>query len=147
MQQEIRNDVQIINQVRFFIEQLRAPFGFLGRDIEGLSAANGAAGDETKPDHRFHAKEEQLAQQFDVALGQMQAKYKIQTIPWLVVTKVVVWILLVLTLVQMLKRPAVLTLTVAGVALYVLEYPQTITRNTFRQLVLLIICSWIYDFF
>ena len=47
----------------------------------------------------------------------------------------------------MLKRPAVLTLTVAAVALYVLEYPQSIKRNTFRQLVLLIILSWVYDVF
>ena len=39
-----------------------------------------------------------------------------------------------------------LSLTVAAVAIYVLEYPETIQRNTFRQLVLLIVCSWLYDF-
>ena len=46
----------------------------------------------------------------------------------------------------MLKRPCMLSLTVACVAIYVLEFPETMQRNTFRQLVLLIVCSWIYDF-
>lgn len=46
----------------------------------------------------------------------------------------------------MLKRPCMLSLTVACVAIYILEFPETMQRNTFRQLVLLIVCSWIYDF-
>ena len=54
--------------------------------------------------------------------------------------------MLILTLLQMLKRPCMLSLTVCVVAIYVLEYPETIQRNTFRQLVLLIVCSWLYDF-
>ena len=81
-----------------------------------------------------------------MAIEKLQKQYKIETIPWLVVTKAVVRIFLLLTLLQMLKRPCVLSLTVAAVAIYVLEYPQNIQRNTFRQLVLLIVCSWLYDF-
>lgn len=33
-----------------------------------------------------------------------------------------------------------------ALALYVLEYPEVITRQTFRGLVLLIVISWVYDF-
>ena len=53
----------------------------------------------------------------------MAKRYNIETIPWLTVTKVVVWIFLVLVMLQMLKRNCFLSLTVATTALYVLEYP------------------------
>jgi len=33
---EIKNDVGILNQVRIFIDQLRAPFGFLKREVDGV---------------------------------------------------------------------------------------------------------------
>ena len=42
------------------------------------------------------------------------------------VTRVVVWIFLVLILLQMLKRNCFLSLTVASLALYVIEYPENI---------------------
>ena len=32
---EIKNDAGILQQVRFFIDQLRQPFGFLSREIDG----------------------------------------------------------------------------------------------------------------
>ena len=46
----------------------------------------------------------------------------------------------------MLKRNCFLSLTVAAVALYVLDNPAAITRQTFRGLVLMIAVSWVYDF-
>jgi len=46
----------------------------------------------------------------------------------------------------MLKRTAFLSITVAALALYVLDNPQNISRQTFRGLVLLIAVSWVYDF-
>ena len=46
----------------------------------------------------------------------------------------------------MWKRNCFLSLTVGALALYVLEYPEVITRQTFRGLVLLIVISWVYDF-
>ena len=61
-------------------------------------------------------------------------------------TKAVVYIFLVLVLLQMLKRPCFLSLTAIALALYVLEYPENIQRNTFRQLVVLLVLSWGYDF-
>ena len=45
----------------------------------------------------------------------------------------------------MLKRPCVISLTVASTALYVLEYPTAISRQTFRGFVLLLVISWAYD--
>jgi len=47
---------------------------------------------------------------------------------------------------QMLKRNCFLSITVASLALYVLEFPQSISRQTFRGLVLLLVVSWVYDF-
>lgn len=47
---------------------------------------------------------------------------------------------------QMLKRNCFLSITVATLALYVLEFPQSISRQTFRGLVLLLVISWVYDF-
>lgn len=46
----------------------------------------------------------------------------------------------------MLKRNCFLSLTVAVIALYVIENPAAISRQTFRGLVLLIVVSWVYDF-
>ena len=87
-----------------------------------------------------------MEQQFDKYVDQVAKQYKIETIPWLLITKIVVWIFLGLTLIQMLKRNCFLSLTVSAVALYVLENPAAISRQTFRGLVLLIACSWVYDF-
>ena len=69
-----------------------------------------------------------MEQKFDMYVGQVAKQYKIETIPWLLVTKVVVWIFLGLTLIQMLKRNCFLSLTVAAVAIYVLENPSAISR-------------------
>lgn len=46
----------------------------------------------------------------------------------------------------MFKRPAFVNITVAALALYVLDNPQNISRQTFRGLVLLLVLSWAYDF-
>ena len=142
---EIRNDAGVLDQVRFFIDQLRMPFGFLTRDIINQNGAQNDA-EEDQPDHRYYEQEKQMAKKFDAAVDQIRKQYRIETIPWLEVTKTVVWIFLILTMIQMLKRPVFLSLTVAAIALYVLEYPQTIQRNTFRGLVALLAISWVYDF-
>ena len=47
---------------------------------------------------------------------------------------------------QMFKRPSFVSLTVATVALYILDNPEKISRQTFRGLVLTLALSWIYDF-
>ena len=61
-------------------------------------------------------------------------------------TKVLVWIFACLTMLLMFKRPAFVNITVAALALYVLDNPQNISRQTFRGLVLLLVLSWAYDF-
>lgn len=76
----------------------------------------------------------------------MQYNIDSKQIPWLTVTKYVVYVFLVLILLQMLKRNCFLSLTVACLALYVLDNPSAVTRQTFRGLVALIALSWVYDF-
>lgn len=148
---EIKNEAGILQQVRIFIEQLRAPFGFLTREIDAANQnvlkknANDAQAD-NEPDHKYFEQEKKMEQQFDAYANQIAKRYKMETIPWLEVTKVVVWIFLALTLLSCLKRTAFVSLTVATLALYVLDNPRTISRNTFRVLVLLIAISWGYDF-
>ena len=83
---------------------------------------------------------------FDNYVNNFAKANNIETIPWLKLTEGVVWIFLMLTLVQMLKRNCFLSLTVAAMALYVLHNPQSIGRQTFRGFVLLIALSWVYDF-
>ena len=46
----------------------------------------------------------------------------------------------------MFKRNCFLSLTVATTAIYVLNNPRAIKRETFRLFVLLIAVSWVYDF-
>ena len=150
---DIRDAGSTLSQVRAFIDQLRTPFGFLSREVEKMEkdlrqADREAIEAEKQPDHKYYDKEMQAVEAFDKTLGGLANKYgyDVETIPWLNVTKAAVWILLVLVLLQMLKRPCVISLTVASTALYVLEFPSAISRQTFRGFVLLLVISWAYDF-
>ena len=125
---EIKNDASILHQVRIFIEQLRSPFGFLTREIDQLhkkvlqqNSMDDKA--EKEPDHQFYEKEKQLEKVFDNYVNTLAKQNQIETIPWLKVTEIVVWIFLLLTMIQMLKRNCFLSLTVAALALYVLNNP------------------------
>ena len=75
---EIKNDAGVIQQVRFFIEQLRTPFGFLKRDIESAQnrlrrESSLEAEEEKKPDHKYYEQEKKMEAAFDNYVGQMQA--------------------------------------------------------------------------
>ena len=125
---EIKNDAGILGQVRIFIDQLRTPFGFLTREIdETINKVRRERASEkeadAQPDHPHYEKEKEFEQQFDAIVGNLAKQHKIETIPWLLVTQIVVWIFLGLTLIQMLKRNCFLSLTVCAVAIYVLENP------------------------
>ena len=50
---EIKNDAGILQQVRYFIDQLRTPFGFLQRDLPGLSGSASAVETEPVADHPY----------------------------------------------------------------------------------------------
>lgn len=47
----------------------------------------------------------------------------------------------------MFQRKDTLSITVCSCAIYVLEFPSYISRQTFRGFVLMIVVSWIWDFF
>lgn len=93
-------------------------------------AAKYAAEDQEEQfgDHKYFEKEKELEQKFDVFANRLAQKNGFETVPWLELTQVVVWIFLVLVLLQMLKRTCFISLTVAMLALYVLEFPNTISR-------------------
>lgn len=97
-------------------------------------------------DHKYFDQEKKAEAAFDQYAAQLAARYNVETIPWLEITRFVTWIFLGITLLSMLKRTAFLSVTVAAVALYVLENPKNIGRQTFRGLVALIALSWVYDF-
>ena len=66
---DIKNDAGVLDQVRFFIDQLRAPFGFLTRNTAALNQNDiGSDGNEDEPDHRFYSKEKEMAKKFDSAV-------------------------------------------------------------------------------
>jgi hypothetical protein len=102
--------------------------------------------EESKGDHKYYQQEKAAEAKFDQFANQLAKRYKIEVIPWLRVTQIAVYIFLVLVLLQMLKRNCFLSLTVAALAIYVLEEPASIGRHTFRVLVALLALSWVYDF-
>ena len=57
------------------------------------------------------------------------------------------WIFAILNFMIMMKRPVFLSLSVIVVGLYLTHNTDTIRRRDFRMLVLLLVCSWIYDVF
>ena len=102
--------------------------------------------EEKAGDHPYFSKEKEYEATFDKAADDLAQKYYGgQEIPWLKLTEFVVWVLIGLTILNMLKRPAVITLTVAILAMYVLNNTHTISRSTFRGFVVLIALSWVYD--
>jgi len=106
------------------------------------------AEEERVGDHPRYAQEKEAGKKFTeqaeklfAQIPQMQGK----TLQWMEVTVAVTWVLLILTILCMLKRPCMLTLSVSLLALYVLHFPHTISRKTFRGLVALLAASWLYD--
>jgi len=147
---QIRDQVSILKQVRIFIEQLRTPFGFLKRDISEMQTRLTAASskdlrEETEGDHKFFQQEKRAEALFDSYSEQIARQYGVQTIPWLQMTKVSVWVLLCLTMFTMFKRPAMVSLTASTLALYILDNTHQIARQTFRGLVAILFLSWVYD--
>ena len=59
---EIKNDAGILQQVRYFIDQLRTPFGFLQRDIPGLMGGPSQVETEELADHPYIDKEKMAAE-------------------------------------------------------------------------------------
>ena len=85
--------------------------------------------EETKGDHAFFDKEKEAEAQFDEVANQLAGRfYQGQEIPWFQLTEFVVWILFVLNLLQMIKKPAFMTLTVNVLAIYVLHNTHHISR-------------------
>ena len=102
--------------------------------------------EEKKGDHPYFDKEQEFKETFDKTANDLAQKYYGgQEIPWMRLTEVVVWIFLALVILNMLKRPAMISLTVGCLAMYVLHNTHNISRQTFRGFVLLIAVSWLYD--
>ena len=65
---------------------------------------------------------------------------------WFDLTLAVTWIQLAITIVCMLNRPCMITMSIMTLALYVLHFPAVVTRKTFRYFVAILAFSWVYDF-
>lgn len=155
---ELGEQTVLYQSVKTFISQLRNPFGFLMQEVNKAEDQihmheEQEAEEEKYGDHRFHNQEKEASRKFDEAAQQVAQQYfgikpesdGADMIPWLRITEIVTWIFITLTMLIMFKRPAVLSLTVAVLALYVIHNPSKIERKTFRFFVLLIVFSWFYD--
>lgn len=89
-----------------------------------------------------------MKQQLEGKASQMARKYGVDydNIMWLDLSKWVVLIYALLSMFVMFQRAGMINITVCACALYVLENPQYISRQTFRGFVLMIFVTWVYDF-
>jgi len=72
-------------------------------------------------------------------------KFEVREVPWYGATRAVVVIQLVLICLSMTERPDFVGLTVIALAIYSVEFPETITHKTFRLLVLALASTFLYD--
>ena len=86
------------------------------------------------------------AENFDKIANDLAGRFNGgQEIPWLQLTEAIIWVFFLTTILNMIKRPAFISLTVCVLAFYVLHNTDKITRKTFRGFVLLIFASVLYD--
>ena len=145
----IVEDVSMLKEVRVFLEQLEAPFGFLikeARDIANRLPDEQSAEPE-KPDHKYFKQEKAMEARFDglAALVAQKAGLDHNNIPWAMATLCVLGVYLILTIFAMFYRADFLSLTICTMGIYIIDNPQNCDRGTFRMLVVAIVVSWVYD--
>ena len=131
----VQSDVEVLKQVRIFIEQLKTPFGFLVDQVKKaqknivINAAKERQQEE-EGDHRYHEQEQKMKKEFDGRAAELARKYNVdyETIPWLEVSQGVTLVYLILTLLVMFQRKDMISITVCVCAIYVLQNPQYIDR-------------------
>ena len=129
------------------------PFGFLMKEVKETQKKITQAQlqeeqEELEGDHKYHDQEQQFKAKFDEQASALAAKYghNYDDMPWIQITQGVTYIYLILTMLVMFQRKDSLSITVCTCALYVLEFPQFVSRQTFRGFVLMIVVSWAWDF-
>lgn len=78
---------------------------------------------EREGDHRYFRKEKELEAKFDARVAKIAQKYGYDEIPWLDLTKGVLVVYTVLSILSMYYRPDFLGITVCALGIYVMENP------------------------
>lgn len=86
-----------------------------------------------------------MEKKFNDKAQEFARSYNISEIPWANLTKVVLAIYFVLTVLAMFARPDFLSLVIVSLGYFTLECSQYISRRIFRMLVLMALISFIYD--
>ena len=93
----------------------------------------------------FHKFEVDLEKKFNDKALALAKNYNIAEIPWASLTRVVLTIYFVLTVLSMIARPDFLSLVIITLGFFALECPSYISRRTFRMLVFLALITFVYD--
>jgi len=133
------------------LKQISSPFGCLLRDITRIDKRISA--DEIKEqleeehgDHPYAKAEKQMEKNFDIKAAEVAKKYGYETVPWLELTKVVLFIYSVLTILSMYYRPESMSITVCALGIYSVECPNYVKRSLFRCLVIFTALTMVFDF-
>merc|ERR1712166_1633035 len=86
-----------------------------------------------------------LEESFDAKANEVAKKYGYPETPWLLVTKIILVIYLVLTCFSCYYRPDFMSLTAMGT--FAVECPHFFRRWIFRLLVIFIFITWVFDIF
>ena len=147
---DIHEDINMLREVRQFLDQLEAPFGFLKKEVKDLEKSvvkkeDSMLAEEKKGDHRYFQKEKAIEAKFDRISQSLASKAGVTEIPWAQATMVVLAVYLILTIFSLFYRADFLSLTICTIGIYIIDNPRDIERQTFRYLVAGIAVTWLYD--
>lgn len=99
-------------------------------------------------DNEAHLKlqERAYSKKVDALAMSLARKAGMEQVPWFVLTWVVTWTYLVLSLSACFFRADFVNVTIGAVSIYMLTETQEIRKTTFRNLVIAIVFSFFYDF-
>jgi len=93
----------------------------------------------------FHKFEVDLEKKFNDQALALARNYNITEIPWADLTRAVLTIYFVLTVLSMITRPDFLSLVIITLGMFALECPTYVSRRAFRMLVLMSLVTFVYD--
>lgn len=88
--------------------------------------------EEEKGDNRFHSTEKTVTGTVGSTIEIVSARAGYDSVNWLLLTKGLVYITLILTMFEGFQNPEIVTLTVCLLTLYRLEYRETTKRSDMR---------------
>lgn len=160
-EQELRENVALMRQVRDFITQIKQPFGFLQYNVQQVDNALHRKAqenlareveEEKKGDNRWHAQEkkaEQVLDSYAVKIAQALRKdvqvQQSNDIAWLWVLNGALWTYFLLSVFASFTRPDFLSFTAIVLAFMAISLPELQGRRTFRIVTAYMAVTFIYD--